>query len=267
MENREIIYEAAEGVALITLNRPARLNAFTIEMDHALHDALHQADGDDAVRAIIITGSGRAFSAGADVAVLDQIRGQAAASTGSGLITTLRNEGSSFSEMLTLRKPVIAAINGPCTGMAFIIAVYSDIRIAAQSARMGLVFTRRGLTPEDGINWILPRLVGIGMAVELQITGRFVDAPEALAIGLVNHLVPDGQALDKAREIAFELARNCSPVAVMEGKRLAYQGLACDLQTAVASCGEATDRMYLSEDFKEGIKAFAQRRPPRFTGR
>ena len=206
MDYPDLIYEIAAGVAVITLNRPARLNAFTIEMDHELHEALQQADRDDSVRAIIITGAGRAFSAGADVAVLEQVRGQAAATTGSGLITTLRNEGHSFSDMLALRKPVIAAINGPCAGMAFIIAAYSDIRVAAQSARMGLVFTRRGLTPEDGINWILPRLVGAGMALELQITGRFVDAREALAIGLVNHLVPDGQALDKAREIALDIA-------------------------------------------------------------
>ena len=267
MEYPDLIYEIAAGVAVITLNRPARLNAFTIEMDHELHEALHKADRDDAVRAIIITGAGRAFSAGADVAVLEQVRGQAAATTGSGLITTLRNERHSFCDMLALRKPVIAAINGPCAGMAFIIAAYSDIRVAAQSARMGLVFTRRGLTPEDGINWILPRLVGAGMALELQITGRLVDAREALAIGLVNHLVPDGQALDKAREIAFDIARNCSPAAVMESKRLAYEGLACDLQTAVARSGEATDRMYVTEDFKEGIAAFANHRPPRFTGR
>jgi enoyl-CoA hydratase/carnithine racemase len=267
MEYPDLIYEVAAGVAVITLNRPARLNAFTIEMDHQLHDVLHQANGDDAVRAIIITGAGRAFSAGADVAVLERVRGEAAATTGSGLITTIRNEGSSFSDMLALRKPVIAAINGPCAGMAFVIAAYCDIRVAAQSAKMGLVFTRRGLTPEDGINWILPRLVGAGMAFELQISGRFVDAPEALAIGLVNRLVPDGQALDKAREIALDIASNCSPVAVMESKRLAYEGLSCDLQTAVARSGEVTDRMYISEDFKEGIAAFAQRRPPRFTGR
>jgi enoyl-CoA hydratase/carnithine racemase len=265
MEYRDIIYEASEGVGLITLNRPHRLNAFTLETDHEIFDALHRADADDAVRAIIITGAGRAFSAGADIAVLEEVRGQAQAS-GGGVVDTLR-EGHSFSEMLTLRKPVIAAINGPCAGMAFNLAVYSDIRIAAQSARMGLVFVRRGLTPEDGVNWILPRLVGIGMAIELQITGRLVDAREALAIGLVNHLVPEGQALVKAREMALDIAGNCAPLAVTESKRLAYEALSCDLQTAVARCGETTDRMYLRDDFKEGVRSFAQRRPPRFTGR
>ena len=265
MEYRDIIYQASEGVGLITLNRPHRLNAFTLETDHEIFDALHRADGDDTVRAIIITGAGRAFSAGADIAVLEEVRGQAQA-TGGDVVHTLR-EGHSFSEMHSLRKPVIAAINGPCAGMAFNLAIYCDIRIAAQSARMGLAFVRRGLTPEDGVNWILPRLVGIGRAIELQITGRLVDANEAVAIGLVNHLVPEGQALVKGREIALDIAANCAPLAVTESKRLAYEALSCDLQTALAHCDETTDRMYLREDFKEGVRSFAERRPPRFTGR
>ena len=266
MEYRDIICEASEGVALITLNRPHRLNAFTLTTSDEIFDALHRADTDDAVRAIIITGAGRAFSAGADIAVLEEVRGQVEASGGDA-IHTMRGEGRSFSRMLALRKPVIAAINGPCAGMAFTLAVYCDIRIAAQSARIGLAFVRRGLTPEDGVNWILPRLVGIGRAIELQITGRLADAREALAIGLVNHLVPDGEALAKAREIALDIAHNCAPLAVTEGKRLAYEALSCDLPTALARCRESTDRMHLREDFKEGVRAFAERRPPRFTGR
>jgi enoyl-CoA hydratase/carnithine racemase len=132
---------------------------------------------------------------------------------------------------------------------------------------MGLAFVRRGLTPEDGVNWMLPRLVGVGMALELQITGRLIDAREALAIGLVNHLVVDGEALSKAREVAIDIAQNCAPFAVSEGKRLAYEALSCDLPTAVERCGESTERMHLREDFKEGVTSFAQRRPPRFTGR
>ncbi len=266
MEYCDIIYEASDGVALVTLNRPHRLNAFTLQTDREVFDALHRAEADDSVRASIITGAGRAFSAGADIAVLEEVRGQAAASGGT-VIRTLRSEGHSFSEMLSLRKPVIAAINGPCAGMAFNLAVYCDIRVAAESARMGLAFVRRGLTPEDGVNWILPRLVGIGRAIDLQITGRLLDAREALAIGLVNHLVPDGQALAKAREIALDIAHNCSPSAVTESKRLAYEALSCDLQTALAHCDETTDRMYLKDDFREGVRSFAEKRPPRFTGR
>jgi enoyl-CoA hydratase/carnithine racemase len=266
MEYRDITYETSDGVALITLNRPHRLNAFTLATDGEILDALRRADADDAVRAAIITGAGRAFSAGADIAVLEEVRGQAAAE-GRGVITAIRDRGNTFSNILALRKPVIAAINGACVGMAFNLAVYCDIRVAAENARMGLVFVRRGLTTEDGVNWILPRIIGIGMAIELQITGRLVAAREALAIGLVNHLVPEGQALAKAQEIAMDIARNCSPAAVMEGKRLAYEALSCDLPTAVARCGETTDRMYLSEDFKEGVRAFAEGRPPRFIGR
>lgn len=266
MEYSDITYEASEGVALITLNRPHRLNAFTLATDGEILDALRRADADDSVRVTIITGAGRAFSAGADIAILEEVGNKAAAS-GGGVITALRERGNSFSNILTLRKPVIAAINGPCVGMAFNLAVYCDMRIAAESARMGLVFVRRGLTTEDGVNWILPRIIGIGMAVELQITGRLVDAREALAIGLVNHLVPDGQALTRARGIAMDIAHNCSPTAVMESKRLAYEALSYDLQTAVDRCGETTDRIYLSEDFKEGVRSFAEGRPPRFTGR
>ncbi|HEY2107461.1 MAG TPA: enoyl-CoA hydratase-related protein [Candidatus Binataceae bacterium] len=266
MEYSDIIYEASGGVGLITLNRPHRLNAFTLSTTAEIFDALHRADSDDAVRVIIVTGAGRAFSAGADIAVLEDVRGHAAASDGD-LIHNIRTENHSFSEMLTLRKPVIAAINGPCVGMAFNLAVYCDIRIAAESARIGLAFVRRGLTPEDGVNWILPRLVGIGRAIELQITGSLIDAREALAIGLVNHLVADGEALTRAREMALDIAVNCAPFAVTEGKRLAYEALSCDLLTAVARCGECTDRMHLREDFKEGVRSFAEHRPPRFTGR
>ncbi|HKD66274.1 MAG TPA: enoyl-CoA hydratase-related protein [Candidatus Binataceae bacterium] len=266
MEYRDIIYEVSEGVGLITLNRPHRLNAFTLSTDDEVFDALRRAEADDTVRVVIVTGAGRAFSAGADIAVLEEVRSEAETS-GNAVVEQLQSEGHSFSEMMALRKPIIAAINGPCAGMAFNLAVYCDIRIAAESARMGLVFVRRGLTPEDGVNWILPRLVGVGTAVELQITGRLVDAREALRIGLVNHLVPDGQALAKAREIALDIAHNCSPQAVIESKRLAYEALSCDLKTALARCDETTDRMYQMDDFKEGVRSFAEGRPPRFTGR
>lgn len=265
MEYRDIIYGAADGVATITLNRPQRLNAFTLETADEILGALRRADGDDAVRAMIITGAGRAFSAGADIAILQEVGGRAS-EFGPEEIRELRRRHS-FSNLLTLHKPVIAALNGPCVGMAFNLAVYCDIRIAAHSARMGLAFVRRGLTPEDGVNWMLPRLVGVGMALELQITGRLIDAREALAIGLVNHLVADGEALSKAREVAIDIAQNCAPFAVSEGKRLAYEALSCDLPTAVERCGESTERMHLREDFKEGVTSFAQRRPPRFTGR
>lgn len=267
MEYSDIAYEASERVALITLNRPHRLNAFTLETTAEIFDALRRAEDDAEVRVVIITGAGRAFSAGADIAILDSVRGEAAAPSGGDLIHNIRTENHSASEIMTLRKPVIAAINGPCVGMAFTLAVFCDMRIAAESARMGMAFVRRGLTPEDGINWILPRLVGTGKAIELQIRGNLIDAREALSIGLVNYVVPDGDALKTAREIAQDIADNCAPLAVMEGKRLAYEALSSDLPAALARCGECTDRMHLREDFKEGVRSFAEHRPPRFTGR
>jgi enoyl-CoA hydratase/carnithine racemase len=200
------------------------------------------------------------------VAVLDEVNERNRAS-GGRTVQDLQDKGHSFSELLALRMPVIAALNGPCVGMAFNLAIYCDIRIAAESARIGLAFVRRGLTTEDGVNWILPRLVGISRSVELQITGRLLDAREALAIGLVNQVVPDGQALDRAREMALDIAHNCAPLAVTAGKRLAYEALSCDLQTAVARCRETSDIMHLKEDAKEGVRSFIERRPPRFTGR
>ena len=273
MDFAEIIYEKQDRIATVTMNRPERMNAWTQHMGAEIKAAMTDADRDDSVRAIIVTGTGKAYCAGADMSALASMA-QGTARAGIGrpednrwLDAHRADYRGQLSWVLALRKPVIAAINGACVGLGFTKSLYYDIRIASEKARLGLIFPQRGLAIEHGSSWMLPRIVGLTHAIDMAVTGRLLEAKEALAIGLVNHLVPDGQALDKAREIALDITRNCSPVAVMEGKRLAYEGLSCDLQTAVASCGEATDRMYLSEDFKEGIKSFAERRPPRFTGR
>jgi enoyl-CoA hydratase/carnithine racemase len=162
---------------------------------------------------------------------------------------------------------VIGAINGACVGMGFTTALYHDIRIASDRARMGLIFVRRGLAIEHGSSWMLPRIVGLANALELAVSGRLIDAHEAMRIGLVNKVVPHEDLMPAALEMAGEIANNCSPLGVAHAKRLIYHHLLTDLSTAVAEENESIAVMTHSEDFKEGIKAFQEKRPPRFTGR
>jgi enoyl-CoA hydratase/carnithine racemase len=169
--------------------------------------------------------------------------------------------------LLALHKPVIAAINGACVGMGFTHSLYFDIRIASERARMGLIFVRRGLAIEHGSSWMLPRIVGVAHAVDLAVTGRLVDAQEALRMGLVSKVVPPEQLIPTARELAKEIATQCSPLGVANAKRLIYGHLFTDLATAMAEEEESIRVMTHSEDFREGVKAFVEKRAPRFTGR
>jgi len=168
--------------------------------------------------------------------------------------------------MLALRKPIIGAINGICVGVGFTCALYFDIRIAAESARMGLLYPRRGLSIEEGASWMLPRLIGLADAIEMVVTGRTLSAREALERRLVTHVVPDGQLLAKARELAGEIATQCSPVGVAVARRMVYEHLLSDLATAIREDFQELNKLFGGADFKEGIRAFLQRRPPNFPG-
>lgn len=269
----EIIYEKTNRVAVITLNRPARLNAWTGRMESELREAMLDSDRDDNVGAIIVTGAGKAYCAGADMGALNRIAqggesaGAAVAGEVSGTDETLADFRQRFSWIVGLHKPVIGAINGACVGMGFTTALYQDVRIASDRARMGLIFVRRGLAIEHGSSWMLPRIVGLANALELAVTGKLIDAHEALRIGLVNKVVPHDDLMPVALEMAGEIAANCSPLGVAHAKRLIYHHLLTDLSTAVAEENESIAIMTHSEDFKEGIKAFQEKRPPRFTGR
>ncbi len=272
MDFKEIIFEKSDRIAMVTMNRPERMNAWTPRMGKEIKAAMADANRDDDVRVIIVTGAGKAYCAGADMATLTNIaQGTATAGGGPSDDVWLRDQRpdfrGQFSWVLALRKPVIAAINGPCVGLGFTTSLYCDIRIASERARLGLIFVQRGLAIEHGSSWMLPRIVGLARAIELAVTGRLVDAQEALRIGLVSRVVAPEQLMPAARELAGEIAGKCSPLGVAEARRLVYQHLFTDLATAIREDGEAMGRMTRSEDLKEGIKAFVEKRPPRFTGR
>lgn len=270
MDFTDIIYEKSERIATVTFNRPTRMNAWSSRMDSELRTAMHDADNDPEVRAIIVTGAGRAFCAGADMAGLSKTA-QGAAPDGQGHAPGTENLNPNFrgrfSWLLALRKPTIAAINGACVGMGMTNALFYDIRIASDRARMGLIFVRRGLAIEHGSSWMLPRIVGVANAMDLAVTGRLVDAQEALRMGLVSKVLPHEELMPAAREMAREIATQCSPLGIAHAKRHVYNHLFTDLATAVEDEDESIRVMTRSEDFKEGIAAFTEKRAPDFKGR
>lgn len=277
MAYNDIICEKADRIATVTMNRPDKSNAWTPRMGEELREALLEADRDDNVRAIILTGAGKNFCAGADMGNLSGIaQGTQVAiprdhETKSNPATSsegvLPDSSNRYAWPLSLRTPTIAAINGACVGMGLTLCLYYDIRLASERARLGLIFTQRGLAIEHGSSWMLPRLVGLGKAIEMAVTGQLLSANEALAAGLVTRVVPHDDLLPAARELAGQIASNCSPLGIAEAKRLVYKHQFTDLATAIRDDDDAVGRMTRSEDFKEGIKAFLEKRPPNFVGR
>jgi len=267
----DILYEKSDQIATITLNRPEKLNAWTRRMGDDVREAMMDADRDDDVRVIVVTGSGRAYCAGADMELLAKIsRGEDSATRAEEPRVSSdvgANYRGRFSYMLALRKPVIGAINGVCVGIGFTSSLYFDLRIASDTARIGLIFVRRGLAIEHGSSWMLPRLVGVPAALDLALTGRLVDAQEALTMGLVSRVVPADKLLPAVREIAGEIASKCAPLGVAQAKRMIYGHLFTDLTTAMREDDQATESVTGSEDFKEGVTAFREKRPARFRGR
>ncbi|HVA79529.1 MAG TPA: enoyl-CoA hydratase-related protein, partial [Candidatus Binataceae bacterium] len=233
METSEIIYEKSDRIATVTFNRPAKLNSWTAKMGAETRAALLDADRDPGVGAIIMTGAGRAYCSGADMSALSDISaGRASAGGGAGaaaqdawLAEQRADYRNQYAYPLALSKPIIGAINGACVGLGFTTCLYQDIRIASETARMGLIFVQRGLAIEHGSSWMLSRIVGLGRAVELAVTGRLVDAQEALAIGLVNRVVPADKLIETAREVAGHIANKCSPLGVAHAKKLVYKHL------------------------------------------
>jgi enoyl-CoA hydratase/carnithine racemase len=272
MDFAEIIYEKSDRVAVVTMNRPDKLNAWTAKMGAEMRAAMMDAERDPEVGAIIVTGAGRAYCAGADMSALGQIaEGRASARGTPEEDEWTRSLGPNYrtpySWLLALSKPVIGAINGACVGLGFTHCLYQDIRIASDRARMGLIFPQRGLAIEHGSSWMLPRIVGLARAVELAVTGRLVDANEALAMGLVHRVVPHDELINAARAAAGEIAHKCSPLGVATAKRMIYQHLFTDLATAIREDDQAMEMMTRSNDFKEGVRAFVEKRAPKFTGR
>jgi enoyl-CoA hydratase/carnithine racemase len=266
MDFREIRYEVADQVLTITLDRPERLNAWTPTMAAELIAAFDAADTDDDVRAIVVTGAGRGFCAGADLARGGSTFDWRERQAGDEIP---RDNGGQF----TLRvfesvKPVIAAINGPAVGVGITMTLPMDIRLAAEDARMGFVFTRRGIVPEACSSWFLPRLVGISRAMEWAASGRVFPAHEALAGGLVRSLHPAGELLAAARALAAEIAEHTAPVSVALARRLLWTMLGADHPMAAHRADSRA--MFLrgqSADANEGVSAFLEKRPARFPDR
>ena len=266
MEFEEIRYEAADGVLLITLDRPDRLNAFTGTMGRELIAAFDRADADDDVRAVIVTGAGRGFCAGADLGGGGQTFDSSEFRDDGEVPRDLGGEVSL--RIYASAKPVIAAINGPAVGVGITMTLPMDIRLAAEDARMGFVFTRRGIVPEACSSWFLPRVVGISQAMEWAATGRVFSAEEALAGRLVRSLHPGDELLGAARELAAEIAENTSPVSVAMTRRLMWTMLGAR-HPMEAHRADSRGMFFRgqSADAREGVTSFLEKRPANFPDR
>lgn len=265
-----LLYEVEGPVATITLNRPDKLNAYTSRMGVELADAFRRADGDDAVRAVIVTGAGRGFCAGADISAgAGAFDAEAEGSVAFAAPGQARAEDGGFvGAIFNCRKPSIAAINGAAVGVGATLTLPMDIRIAAEGARLGFVFARRGLVPEAGSAWFLPRLVGLPQALRWCLSGRLIPAEEAQAGGLVSEVLPPDVLLARAREMALEIAEHTAPVAVALTRRMLWRyGAAPDPWDLLKLDGPLSMELGAGPDVREGVAAFLEKRPPRFPGK
>ncbi|HEY6296892.1 MAG TPA: crotonase/enoyl-CoA hydratase family protein [Streptosporangiaceae bacterium] len=266
----EIDYLVADHVATITLSRPDRLNAFTRVMRTELIDAFDRADADEDVRAVVVTGRGRAFCAGADLAgggdTFNADRRQSSGAAAETIDGVPRDGGGTVSLRIAASlKPVIAAINGPAVGVGITMTLPMDIRLAADTAKFGFVFARRGLAMEAASSWFLPRVVGISQALEWVATGRVFDAEEALRGGLVARTYPAGELLPAAYALAREIADNTSAVAVATSRQLMWRMLGADSPwEAHRLDSRAIYLLGRAPDAAEGVTAFLEKRRPEF---
>lgn len=265
MNYEQILFDVKDQVAVITLNRPERLNAFTGQMMQEFLDALQKVEDNDDLRVSIVTGAGRGFCAGADLAgggkTFDASQREESNQT------MQRDPGfSTIKFYLGLKKPVIVAINGPAVGVGVTMILPLDIRIASESARIGLIFNRRGVLPELASPWFLPRIIGISRAAELMYTGRILNAQEALEYGLVSRVVPDDKLMDSAFELAHEIADNCAPVSVALTKQMLWQFL---FETDIEKVEKINSSYFRwsgqQPDAREGVLSFLEKRPPKWT--
>ena len=272
MSYQEIRYETAERIATITLDRPDRLNAWTPNMGEEVRDAMHRAAGEDSLRVIVLTGAGRGFCAGADMATLSRLtqdRGPSAASQAPppfdpGSRPDFKKRYSYFP---AVPKPIIAAVNGPCAGLGLVLALYCDLRFAAPEAQFTTAFSRRGLIAEHGISWTLPHLVGLSAALDLLLSARRVGAEEALRLRLVDRIAPPGELMDHVRAYASELAEAVSPRSMRVMKRQLWEARFQTLAAAIDTADREMAASFESEDFREGVAHYVEKRKPAFTGR
>jgi enoyl-CoA hydratase/carnithine racemase len=278
----DIQYQVQDGVARITLDRPAKLNAWTPAMERSVRRALGAAAGDAGVRAIVVTGAGRGFCAGADMSVL-----QGLSEAGAGAIAQAGSGGSRaapespallgpdvsahyggrFGYMMSVRKPIIAAINGPCAGIGLVFACFCDLRFASEQAVLTTAFAKRGLIAEHGISWLLPRLIGPTRALDLLLSARMVSGAEAEQLGLVNKAFAADRFTAEVTEYARQLVASVSPRSLAVIKAQVWKALFQDLDLALATADQEMAQSFESEDFKEGVAHFMEKRAPKFSGR
>jgi enoyl-CoA hydratase/carnithine racemase len=273
----EILYDVDDPVAVITLNRPAALNAWTDAMDGEIRDAFRRADADPAVVGIIVTGAGRAFCAGADMKVLSRLSegdggagraGDEPAGAERSPWTTPDGEfGGRFPFVMQVGKPVIAAVNGAVAGMAYPFSLCCDLRVVAPDALFLTAFAQRGLIAEWGLSWLLPRLVGPAVALDLLFSSRKVNGEEALAIGLANYLVQPDELMPFCRDYIVRLATMCSPTSLAVMKRQVYEQLHVGLGAAEHQSQQLMLESFGRADFSEGVRSFLEKRPPQFARR
>ena len=263
MDYQDILLEKDGAVRVLTLNRPAYDNAFNLRMRGEFQAALREVQDDDDARVVIITGAGKVFSSGG---AIDKDKGRLEGSRLSPLKQALELKYNYTPEILNLDKAVIAAINGPVEGTGLAVCLASDIRIAAKSARIIDHFQERGYMPGGGSTYTLPRIVGVGRAMELLLTGGAFTAEEAAQIGLVNKVVPDSQLMAEAKALAHKIARG-SPTAIAMTKRVVYAGLSTDIYTHWKLETSALNTCFASQDHAEALRAVAEKRAPQFKGR
>lgn len=272
MDYREITLATADKVRTVTLNRPDRLNAWTQRMENEFRHAVEAAAAAEAVRAIVVTGAGRGFCSGADMSILEA--GAAGNSSGEDAAQTAprpasgmaANYGHRFSYLLRVPKPVIAAINGPVAGIGLCMALFCDFRYMAHGQKLTTAFAKRGLIAEHGSSWMLPRLVGPTNALDLLLTARTLLTAEAAAMGLVKALPGEG-FLASVQAMANEMVHTSSPRSIGVMKRQVWDSLFQSLDEAWRRADDDMVRSFASEDFREGVAHFMQKRPPAFTGR
>jgi enoyl-CoA hydratase/carnithine racemase len=278
MTDQEIRYEVADRVATVTLNRPAKLNAWTPQMEREVQAALLQADADDNVCVVVLTGEGRAFCAGADLQTLQTVieasRSEAELKqlmaqwpTAPQLAGARADFQKTYSYFPAVGKPVIAAINGPVIGLGLVVALYCDLRLASDEAKFSTAFAKRGLIAEHGIAWMLPRLIGIANALDLLFSARTIDAEEALRMGLISQILPRDSFADDVQDYAADLAANVSPRSLRVIKKQVYDGLFQTLAEATDTANREMVQSVFTADFREGVAHFLEKRPPAFTGK
>jgi enoyl-CoA hydratase/carnithine racemase len=270
----QILYDVEEPMATIRLNRPARLNAFTNRMGEELKHAIAEAERDERVVAIVLTGEGRGFCAGADLKGLQGIGEGDASAMGDGSADLAKAQPGDpsmegfqgpYAYMMAVRKPIIAAINGPVAGLGFAISLFADMRFASERAVFTTAFSQRGLIAEWGIGWNLPRLVGPAHALDLLLSARKIDAAEAGRIGLVNQVLPHDELMPFVKDYVRQLAEMVSPASMAVIKRQVWENLEKDLDPALLESIDLMRQSFDRPDFKEGVQSFLEKRSPKFS--